>query len=111
MTPLIERHLDAVRDLCRRLGVRRLGLFGSAATGAFRDEDSDLDFVVAFADTVSPGYADRYLDLAEGLEALFGRPVDLVTEASIRDATFRREVEATRQAIYADDRRDDQAVA
>ena len=109
MEPLVERHLDAIRALCRKHGVERLDLFGSAATGTFREEDSDLDFVVAFANVGSPGYADRFLDLAEALEALFGRPVDLVTERSLRTPSFRRHVEATRQAVYA--QRDDQAAA
>jgi uncharacterized protein len=109
MIPLIEDHLDAIRILSERYGVRRLDLFGSAATGAYRADDSDLDFVVAFADTTAPGYADRYLDLAEALEELLGRPVDLVTEASIRSPSFRREVEATRLGIY--DRRDQEAAA
>jgi len=105
----IERHVDAVRALCREHGVDRLDLFGSAATGRFRDEDSDLDFVVAFADTVSPGYADRYLDFADALEHLFGRPVDLITERSIQTPSFRCEVEATRRTIY--DQRDNVAAA
>ena len=35
-------------DLCRRFGVRRLDLFGSAARGDFDPERSDLDFLVEF---------------------------------------------------------------
>ena len=45
-------------------------------------------------------YADRYLDLADGLEQLFGRHVDLVTAQSIRNPYFRREIEATRELVY-----------
>ena len=60
MIPVIEQRKDAVAALCRRFGVLRLDLFGSGATGAFREADSDLDFVVVFADTRAPGYADRY---------------------------------------------------
>ena len=48
MTNLIEQHRSEVIDLCRRYGVRRLELFGSAATGAFEPERSDLDFLVEF---------------------------------------------------------------
>jgi len=97
--PLIEDHREEIAALCRQFGVARLDLFGSAATGAF-GADSDLDFVAAFADT-SPGtYADRYLDLAEALEALFGRRVDLLTERAIRNPYFRRQVDATRRVVY-----------
>ena len=72
----------------------------SAATGAFDAETSDLDFVATFADTRSPGYADRYLGFAEALETLFGRPVYVITERSIRNPYFRQAVEASRQPIY-----------
>jgi uncharacterized protein len=41
-----------------------------------------------------------YMELAEGLEALFGRKVDLVTERSIRNPYFRKTVEASRLVIY-----------
>ena len=99
MIALVAQHREAVAELCRRFGVRRLDLFGSAATGAFQEATSDLDFVADFADR-SPGYADRYLDFAEALEALFGRPVDLLTERSIRNPYFRRAVEATRETVY-----------
>ncbi len=47
-----------------------------------------------------PGYADRYFDFAESLEALFGRSVDVVTEQSIKNPYFHRAVDAQRQPIY-----------
>jgi predicted nucleotidyltransferase len=109
MNGLIEQQRDAIRALCQQYGVRRLDLFGSAATGAFDEETSDLDFVATFADTRSPGYADRYLGFAEALEGLFGRPVDVITERSIRNPYFRQTVEASRQPVY--DERDAPAAA
>jgi predicted nucleotidyltransferase len=100
MIGVIEQQLEAIHALCRMYGVRRLDLFGSAATGAFNPATSDLDFVATFADTDGPGYADRYLDFADALEALFGRPVDVVTERSIRNPYFRQAVEASRQRVH-----------
>jgi predicted nucleotidyltransferase len=100
MIDVITERLADIAALCRHYGVRRLDLFGSAATGAFDPAASDLDFVATFADTDVPGYADRYLDFADALEALFGRPVDVVTEGSIRNPYFRQSVEATRQPVY-----------
>lgn len=102
MIELIERNRDAIHGLCRQYGVRRLDLFGSAATGEFDPDRSDLDFVATFADTRVPGYADRYLAFAEGLELLFGRPVDVVIDRSIRNPYFRQAVDATRQPVYAE---------
>ena len=102
MNPLIEPHLAAIRALCREYRVRRLDLFGSAATDAFDPASSDLDFVASFADTRSPGDAGRYLGFADALEALFGRAVDVVTERSIRNPFFRHAVETSRQSVYAE---------
>ncbi len=100
MIDIVTQHRDQIAALCRQYGVRRLDLFGSAATGAFDPETSDLDFVATFADTRSPNYADRYLDFADALEALFGRPVDLLTENMIGGPYFRQAVDATRQPVY-----------
>jgi uncharacterized protein len=102
MIDVVTRHLDEIAALCRKFGVRRLDLFGSAAAGAFDPATSDLDFVATFADTAAPNYAERYLNFAEALEALFGRPVDVVIDRSIRNPHFRRAVEATRQPVYDD---------
>lgn len=97
---VIELHREALAALCRRFGVRRLDLFGSAAQGRFDLATSDLDFVVEFADAGERGYAMRYLHFAEALEALFGRPVDLLTERMIRSPHFRETLDRTRQRVY-----------
>ena len=106
MNPVLATEFDAKRDavavLCAKYGVASLDLFGSGTADEWRPLDSDLDFVVAFRQDASPGIADRYLGLAEDLEALFGRPVDLITPASIRNPYFRERVEATRARIYAE---------
>lgn len=63
-----------------RLGVSRIGLFGSAV----RDEmtpESDLDFLVEFR--VGEKSYDRFFELCELLERLFGRKVDLLTVESV----------------------------
>jgi predicted nucleotidyltransferase len=109
MIDLVANNLDAIAALCRRYGVRRLDLFGSAATGEFDPETSDLDFVATFADTHAPNYGERYLDFADALEVLFDRPVDVLTEAMIGSPYFRQAVEAARQPVY--DERSAPAVA
>ena len=60
-------------------------LFGSAATGGYHPEGSDLDFVVEFQPTAFDSYADAYIGLLESLEQLFGKPVDLVVGSAIRN--------------------------
>ena len=100
---------EAVIGICRRFRVEQVYLFGSAADGRFDSEHSDLDFLVALEDQSPSEYADNYLGLAQALEQLFERPVDLVTERSIRNPYFRETVFNARRLVY--DRRDEKAVA
>ncbi len=100
MHPIVSSQLPAVRELCRRFGVQRLTLFGSAATERFDPASSDLDFLVDFdADPV--GLADRYFGLVEALEALFDRPVDLVETRAITNESFRTGVTRACELVYA----------
>jgi predicted nucleotidyltransferase len=101
MISLIEQSKPALAELCRRFRVNRLFVFGSGASGRFDPGNSDLDFVVELADRQpTKSYADRYLGLAEALERLFGRRVDLLTEQSLRNPYLRSEVQATRELVY-----------
>jgi len=99
--PLFTQRQAEVEALCRRYHVRRLELFGSAASGQDRPGESDLDFLVEF-NPPSPGaYADAYFGLLEALQLLFGRPVDLVVASAIKNPYFRQSVELTKTLLYA----------
>jgi len=67
------------RGTLRGFGVRRLGLFGSYARGK-QTTTSDLDFVVELEERSF----DSFMGLKLFLEDLFGRPVDLVLEHTIK---------------------------
>jgi uncharacterized protein len=64
----------------RRFGVRRISLFGSFARGEPNDE-SDVDILVELE--AGGKSFDNFLALAEFLEELFGRKVDLLTPESL----------------------------
>lgn len=100
MKAAIDLHAEELAALCRRFAVRRLELFGSAATGAFNAQRSDLDFIVEFgADTSS--LFDDYFRLKSALESLYGRPVDLVMAGAMRNPYFIKSVNETRRLLYA----------
>ena len=101
MTNLIHQHRDEVAALCRRAGARRLDAFGSAVRADFDPQSSDLDFLVEFDEVPPAAYAQAYFALKEGLESLFGRPVDLVTDSSLANPYFRERIIAERQNVYA----------
>jgi uncharacterized protein len=102
MISLIESKQELLADLCRRYGVRRLELFGSAATDAFDPSRSDLDFLVEFLPQQDLGpWLRHYFAFRTELEQLFGQPVDLVMAGAVKDPRFRREMERTRTTLYA----------
>ncbi len=96
----VKQQRAAVDALCERLHVRRLDMFGSAVRPDFDAMRSDLDFVVAFDELPPVEYADAFFALKEGLEHLFGRPVDLVVEQAIRNPHFKARIEQERQRVH-----------
>ena len=100
MIPVLEERTDEVKRLCLIYGVRRLDVFGSAATGRYVPDESDLDFLVEFQPAALSAYADAYFGLLEALGGLFERPVDLVVESAIRNPYFLQSVEQTRTIVY-----------
>ena len=92
--------IEQLKCFCQRYHVRRLDLFGSAVTGNYDPERSDLDFVVEFLPSARQAYADTYFGLLEGLEKLSGKPVDLVVGTAITNPYFREEIEKTSTPIY-----------
>jgi len=101
VTPELEQRRTEIEALCRRYGVSRLELFGSAATGRKLPADSDLDFLVEFGSLPLGGYADAYFGLLESLEELFKKQVDLVVCSAIRNPYFLQAIEPTRMLLYA----------
>lgn len=99
MIDLIRDNQQRIGDLCRQYGIRKLEVFGSAATGAFDPVRSDIDFLVDLGE-YAPGTAVRYLDLIAELEDLLGYPVQMVTQPSIRSPYFREAVDAQRMTVY-----------
>jgi hypothetical protein len=98
----IADKLDVLADICRRHGVTRLEIFGSAARGDFDPARSDADFLVTFQPVVRNdiGALD---DLKESLEELLGRPVDLVERETIetsRNFIRRRAILREARTLY-----------
>ena len=73
----LEHAAPAIR---KQFGVRKIGIFGSYARGE-QMGTSDVDVLVELAE----GYATlrNFVGLADHLEALFGRRVDLITTEGV----------------------------
>jgi predicted nucleotidyltransferase len=99
---IAQRRPDLL-TLCRRHGVARLEVFGSAARSADFDlARSDADFLVTF----EPAFRNdlsAFADFKEALEALLGCPVDLIEREAIeasRNFIRRRRILAEAQPVY-----------
>jgi len=106
----LEAARQDLESLCRRFGVSRLWVFGSALSERWEPASSDLDFLVEFGpppkgvDLPPPKGVDLFAQqfvLQVELERLLGRRVDLVDRTAIRRPLFREKVEREKQEVYA----------
>ena len=97
----LDPYRTEIDALCRRHGVKKLELFGSAARGEFEEQHGDYDFFVEFLSYESPTIADQWFGLQEGLERLLGRPVDLVSRRAARNPYFIESANRDAVTLYA----------
>ena len=90
ITSILQNHQPYLRS---EFNVRRVGLFGSFSRDAY-DETSDVDLVVEFERPI--GF--RFMELADYLEEILGKEVDILTPTAIREirvADVADEIEAS----------------
>jgi uncharacterized protein len=101
MNQIITDNIDQIRALCSKFGVKNLYAFGSVCTDKFSNT-SDVDLLVSFQPMEYGEYADTYFTVAERLEKLLSRPVDLVTEKSLSNPFFIESLNQTKTLIYGE---------
>ena len=102
MIALLAEKQAELAALCRGFHVARLDVFGSAVTGGFVPDQSDLDFLVSFEPPPERSLT-TFLDFKEALESLFGIPVDLVEREAVEanpNYIRRRRILAEAEPIY-----------
>ena len=95
---MVQFDENRLADFCRRHGIVRLRLFGSAARGEDGPE-SDVDLIADFGAPI--GYFEL-IRAEDDVSEFFGRPVDLLTEPAI-SKYMRGAVLASAQVIFADE--------
>ena len=100
MTEVTRLDVDAIRRACEQYGVERLRLFGSALSGRFDPEYSDIDFLVDFLPGRDDPF-DDYFGLREALTEIVGRDVDLVVVRAIRNPYFKASALSSAEDVYA----------
>lgn len=101
MHPSIAQHRDNIALICKRFGIARLDVFGSAARGSdFDPASSDADFLMEFEPGTPPALS-RFYNAKAALERLLGRPVDLVESGAVRNPYVLASINLHREPIYA----------
>jgi uncharacterized protein len=100
---MIASRLAEIEALCRGLGVRRLDLFGSAASDSFDLDTNDIEVLAEFEGPTDLAHFDfdRYFNLKVGLERLLQRPVDVLVSPSVDNPYVRERVMQPRETLYA----------
>ena len=97
----IESRKDEIAEICRRYGVRRLDLFGSAARGTdFDPETSDADFLVDFQDELPHNMLRCFMGLKFDLADALGRKVDVAGMGAIRNERMQALIDRSRETVY-----------
>jgi len=95
----VQLPTEKIREFCRKWKVSELALFGSVLRDDF-GPDSDVDVLVELARDHGLSLFD-WLEMIDELEAIFGRPVDLVSKSALRNPFRRHTILTTREVIHA----------
>ena len=101
MVRVLHDKREAIVELCARYGVVRLDVFGSALREDFRPGESDLDLLVEFGPHEGYALVEAYFGLLDELRELLGVEVDLVMAGAVKNRYIARDIERTKQLLYA----------
>ena len=99
MSPKVLIDQDRITDFCRRWKVAEFSLFGSVLREDFDPDRSDVDILIEFL----PDHGHDLVDLVfmkEELEAMFQRPVDLLTKPALKPR-LQQAILDSAQILYA----------
>ena len=98
--PTIQPYLPVVIELLKKHKIKSAYVFGSVLSEKFNDK-SDVDFLVNIQEGLDPVEAGGHLwDLQYELSDLLHREIDLLTERSLKNPYFIKELNETKFHIY-----------
>jgi hypothetical protein len=98
---VLQDKREAIVELCARHGVVRLDVFGSALREDFHPGESDLDLLVEFGPHEGYALVEAYFGLLDELRELLGVEIDLVMAGAVKNRYIARDIERTKQLLYA----------
>jgi predicted nucleotidyltransferase len=97
---IIKNRLSELNKICKSLDVSRLYVFGSLSTDSFDENKSDIDLIVELNEKDPIEKGEKLIILWDKFEELFGRKVDLLSRAQVRNPYLQKGIDATKQLIY-----------
>ena len=98
--PTIQSYIPQVIELLKKHHIKSAFVFGSVLSENFNN-DSDVDFLVNMNEGLDPVDAGGHLwDLEDDLRGLLKRDIDLLTERSLKNPYFIKELNETKFQIY-----------
>ena len=100
MINIISNNIDVLKQFFKKHKIEKAYVFGSAASDNF-NENSDIDFLVKFEMGIDPlEKGELWWNLHDNLRDFFNREIDIVTENSLKNPYFIKELDKTKKLIY-----------
>ena len=100
MIKIISTNINRIKPLFKTHKIEKAYIFGSAVTGNF-NEKSDLDFLIKFQPGLKPlEKGELWWNLHDSLRDFFNREIDIITESSLKNPYFIKEIDETKELIY-----------
>ncbi len=94
------KNKEKIIDIFKKHEIEKAYVFGSALTDNF-NEKSDIDFLIKFKTGLDPlKKGELWWDLHDTLRDFFDREIDIVTENSLTNPYFIKELDRTKKLIY-----------
>ena len=91
---IIEKLREELSFLKKEFGIKKIGIFGSFVSET-QNKDSDIDVIVEFEKPI--GLA--FMDLADYIEKLFNKKVDILTPEGIRSIRVEKIAQDIKESI------------
>ncbi len=100
INPALQKYLPVVGELFEKYKIKEAYVFGSVIKENF-DEKSDIDFLINFQENLDPlERGELWWNLHDSLRDILKREIDLVSESSLKNPYFIKELNNTKIKIY-----------
>ena len=101
MSMFIGDKLQDIAAICKRYGIQKLFLFGSALREDFNPAESDIDLLAEFGPLEITKRFHVFLDARQAFKEIFQADVDLVMDGAVKNPIIANEINRTKKLVYS----------